>query len=75
VICTEAFLIFRSAWVLALALVVHGAGWLACLKEPRIFDLWLVRVSLPAGAQLQVLAMQLLSGLKRETGADLSRAR
>lgn len=45
VICTEAFLIFRSAWVLGLALVVHGAGWLACLKEPRIFDLWLVRVS------------------------------
>jgi type IV secretion system protein VirB3 len=45
VIATEAFLIFRSAWALALALVVHGAGWLACLREPRVFDLWLVRAS------------------------------
>ena len=38
-------LIFRSAWALALALVVHGIGWVACLREPRIFDLWLVRAS------------------------------
>jgi len=43
VISTEAFLIFRSAWALALALVVHGVGWVACLREPRVFDLWLVR--------------------------------
>ena len=45
VISTEAFLIFRSAWALALALVVHGVGWVACLREPRIFDLWLVRAA------------------------------
>ncbi len=45
VLSTEAFLIFRSAWALALALVVHGIGWVACLREPRIFDLWLVRAS------------------------------
>ncbi len=44
VISTELFLIFRSAWVVALALVVHGVGVLACLREPRFFDLWLTRI-------------------------------
>jgi len=44
VIATELFLVFRSAWVIALALVVHGAGVLACLREPRFFDLWLARI-------------------------------
>ena len=44
VIATELFLVFRSAWVVALALVVHGVGVLACLREPRFFDLWLARV-------------------------------
>jgi len=45
VIATELFLIFESLWVIAAALVMHGAGMLLCLKEPRIFDLWLARVS------------------------------
>lgn len=45
VISTEAFLILRSGWVVVLALVIHGAGVLACLREPRMFDLWLVRLS------------------------------
>jgi type IV secretion system protein VirB3 len=44
VIATELFLIFRSAWVVALALVVHGVGVLASLREPRFFDLWLTRI-------------------------------
>lgn len=44
VIATELFLIFRSAWVILLALVVHGVGVLACLREPRFMDLWLTRV-------------------------------
>ena len=44
VIATELFLIFRSAWVVALAFVVHGVGVLACLREPRFFDLWLTRI-------------------------------
>lgn len=44
VIATELFLIFRSPWVVALALVVHGVGVLACLREPRFFDLWLTRI-------------------------------
>lgn len=45
IISTELFLIFRSAWVLAAAVSVHLAGVVLCLREPRIFDLWLARVS------------------------------
>lgn len=45
VIATELFLIFKSVWVIAAALLLHGIGVLLCLKEPRFFDLWLARVS------------------------------
>lgn len=45
IVTTEAFLLFKSVWVLVLALVVHLAGYLACLKEPRFLELWLVRTS------------------------------
>lgn len=45
VIATELFLIFKSLWVIAIALVLHGLAMLLCLKEPRFFDLWLARVS------------------------------
>jgi type IV secretion system protein VirB3 len=44
-VTTEGFLITRSFWALPVALVVHGAGYLACLREPRVFDLWLTKVS------------------------------
>lgn len=43
VISTELFLVFRSAWVILLALMVHTVGVLAFLREPRFFDLWLTR--------------------------------
>ena len=45
VISTELFLIFRSALVILAAMLVHLAGVLACLDEPRRFDLWLTRIS------------------------------
>lgn len=45
VLATELFLIFRSVWVLIAAVVIHGAGMLACLREPRFFDLWITRAS------------------------------
>jgi type IV secretion system protein VirB3 len=45
VIATELFLIFRSLWALAAALVIHLAGVVLCLREPRFFDLWITRVS------------------------------
>jgi type IV secretion system protein VirB3 len=45
VIATELFLIFKSIWTLAVALIVHLIGVIMCLREPRAFDLWLTRVS------------------------------
>jgi type IV secretion system protein VirB3 len=43
IITTELFLLFKSSLVLIAALVVHLAGVVACLRDPRIFDLWLVK--------------------------------
>ena len=31
--------------LLPVALAVHVIGYFACLREPRIFDLWLTKVS------------------------------
>lgn len=45
ILAAELFLIFKSLWILLIALVLHGVGALLCLREPRIFDLWIVRVS------------------------------
>lgn len=39
----ELFLLTKSFWALPLALFLHGAGTVGCLREPRIFDLWLLR--------------------------------
>ena len=44
ILAVELFLIFRTFWVLLAALVIHGVGVLASLREPRIADLWLTRV-------------------------------
>ncbi|MGR4893629.1 type IV secretion system protein VirB3 [Sphingopyxis sp. LARHCG72] len=44
VLATELFLIFRTVWALIIALAVHLAGVLLCLREPRFFDLWLAKV-------------------------------
>lgn len=43
-ITTEAFLMTRNFLALPVALLVHGFGYFACLREPRIFDLWLTKV-------------------------------
>lgn len=43
ILAAELFLIFKSFWALAVALVVHLAGVLICLHEPRAVDLWLTR--------------------------------
>jgi len=42
---TEVFLVTHRFLALAVALLIHGIGYLACLREPRIFDLWLTRAS------------------------------
>lgn len=44
VIATELFLVFRSIWALVAAVLVHLAGALLCVREPRFFDLWLTRI-------------------------------
>ena len=44
ILAVELFLIFKSFWVLGIALIAHGVGVLMCLREPRIFDLWMARV-------------------------------
>ena len=43
ILTAELFLIFKSAWVLLAAVLVHLGGAIACLRDPRIFSLWLVR--------------------------------
>ena len=45
VLAAELFLIFKSLWAIGVALVAHGVGMLTCLREPRVFDLWIARVS------------------------------
>ena len=40
----EIFLVTKSFWAILVALVLHGVGTVACLREPRFFDLWLLRV-------------------------------
>ena len=45
VVTTELFLLLKSPWVLLAALVIHAVGLLACLEEPRAFDLWLIKSS------------------------------
>ena len=44
IVTLEAFLITRSFWAFAAAAVMHAIGYVGCLKEPRFFDLWLIRV-------------------------------
>ena len=34
-----------AALVPPVALLVHAVGYLACLREPRVFDLWITKVS------------------------------
>jgi type IV secretion system protein VirB3 len=45
VVTTEIFLITRSFWAVPAALLIHGIGYMASLKEPRIFDLWIMKAS------------------------------
>ena len=44
-ITTEAFLLTKSFLALPVALAVHAIGYFACLREPRVFDLWIAKVS------------------------------
>jgi type IV secretion system protein VirB3 len=39
------FLILKSLWIIPVPLVMHAIGYFACLREPRIFNLWITKVS------------------------------
>ena len=43
ILTTELFLVFKSAWVMFAALVIHIVGVALCLRDPRFFELWLVK--------------------------------
>jgi type IV secretion system protein VirB3 len=45
VVTAEAFLITKSFWALGAAAVIHLAGYMGCLREPRFFELWITRLS------------------------------
>lgn len=45
VVTTEIFLITKSFWAIVAAFVLHAIGWLACQREPRFLDLWILRGS------------------------------
>lgn len=45
VVATELFLLFRSFWITAVALVIHLVGVAMSVRDPRFFDLWLTRFS------------------------------
>ena len=42
-LATELFLIFRSGWTVLIALMIHAAGVLLCMNEPRAVDLMLIK--------------------------------
>jgi len=44
-VTTEIFLVTRSFFALPVGLILHAVGYFACLREPRIFDLWITKVS------------------------------
>jgi len=43
VVTLEAFLLTKSFAALLVAVVMHAIGYIACLREPRFFDLWITR--------------------------------
>jgi type IV secretion system protein VirB3 len=45
VVTTEIFLITRSFWAVPAALLIHAIGYMASLREPRVFDLWITKAS------------------------------
>ena len=45
-VTTIAFLILKNFWIMLVPIVVHGVGYFASLREPRIFDLWITKVSM-----------------------------
>ena len=45
VVTAELFLLSKSFWIILVAFGIHAAGVMACLRDPRIFDLWITRIT------------------------------
>lgn len=45
IVAAEIFLVTKSIWTILAAGLLHLVGVLLCLRDPRIFDVWLTRVS------------------------------
>ncbi len=43
VVTTDLFLITKSFWTIPAAFLLHAAGYVLCMREPRFLDLWIVR--------------------------------
>jgi type IV secretion system protein VirB3 len=43
-VTAELFLVTRSFLALPAALMFHVVGYLACLREPLIFEMWIARL-------------------------------
>jgi type IV secretion system protein VirB3 len=43
IITTEIFLITKAFSAILVALFVHAIGYVACIREPRIFALWFTK--------------------------------
>ncbi|MDJ0978605.1 MAG: VirB3 family type IV secretion system protein [Erythrobacter sp.] len=44
-VSTIAFLVLDSFWFIPVPIIMHAIGYFACLREPRVFDLWITKVS------------------------------
>lgn len=44
-VSTIAFLIIESFFVVFVPIAMHVIGYFASLREPRVFDLWITKVS------------------------------
>ena len=44
-VSTIAFLVLDSLFFFIVPVVMHVIGYFACLREPRVFDLWITKVS------------------------------
>ena len=44
-VTTQAFIITKSLWFIPVPFIMHAVGYFACLREPRVFDLWITKVS------------------------------
>ena len=44
-VSTIAFLVLDSFWFIPVPIIMHIIDYFACLREPRVFDLWITKVS------------------------------